>query len=154
MGGYITIQNVEIPEGAIGVWRIESLNINQAVYKGIPKDWQKIVNKEESALLESWHQANMICDHHGSVGIGNKGRWNMSNVRLGDYAMFITPNKKSVYECYLTALVNVNRQGYYSMNNKLLQPTSSKDIGCRCCVGTDSTRNYIAVFRYLYDSKL
>ena len=152
MNPYIVDPKVEIPEGAVGVWRIESLNINQPVYKGLQNEQKKIIDKEESALLTQWCQAQMISDHCDSYGMEYKGNWNMSEVHVGDLAMFIQPNKKSLYQCYLIALVDV-KPGYYAMNGKILQPTSSKDIGCRCCVGDDSTRNYIAVFRYMQDLK-
>lgn len=144
--------DVKIPDGAVGIWWIPDLHIRQPVYRVTWDKWQEVIDAPESALMETWLTARMIADHSMSRGMDNTGRWNMSYIDLGDHAYFITAEGKALYECYLTAVVDVGTWGF-TINGKVLQPASSADIGNRCCVGKDSTRNYIAVFKYVKEIK-
>ena len=142
----------DIPEDAVGIWFVPDQHLKQYVYKGTWDKWQDIVDAKESALIRTWQEARVIVDHCNSKGIGGEGLWNASFIRLGDCAYFITHDGKYKYQCYLTAIVDVGSWGY-TINGRVLQPTSSKDIANACCVGTDSSRNYIAMFRYVKEIK-
>jgi len=135
-----------IPEGAEGIWFIPNLHVQVPVYSSTWSEWQQIVDAKDSALLNTWLSARMIADHFNSKD--GDGRWNMRQLKPGDGAYFITPTGTNYYKCYMVALVDVGSWGF-TINNKVLQPMSSLDIGNRCCVGSDLTKNYLAVFRYV-----
>ena len=137
-----------IPDGAYGIWEIPKLKIKLPVYFSDAKHLQDVIDREESALIDRWLNAYRIVDHFGSEGMGGKGDWNIQQVMAGAYAYMTRPDGKYKYECYLTAIADVKTYGY-SVCGRLLTPVSSKDILTACCVGIDSTRNYVAVFKYV-----
>lgn len=144
--------DLEIPEEAVGIWFIPNLHLKTYVYKGTWDRWQDIVDAPESALMRTWSTARVIGDHCNTRGIDGNGLWNMSSIRLGDCAYLITPEGKYKYQCYLTAIVDVGSWGF-TINGKVLEPASSTDIANTCCVGHDTSRRYIAVFRYVKEIK-
>ena len=142
----------DIPEDAYAIWWMPNQHFQNYVYEAVTwREWQPIVDAEQSALIKSWLNARSIADHCYSDGVDG-GRWFMKDVRLGDTAYLITRNGKYKYECYLTAIVDVGTWGY-TINGKVLEPASSLDIACRCCVGSDPTRNYFAVFKFVKEIK-
>lgn len=143
----------EIPDGAIGVWQIPYLKIVVPVYDGPRYKWQDIVDEDYSALLSNWGTARMIGDHALSDSVNNIGWWDIESVRLGMQAFFVKNDGIYEYLCCLTAVVDVQPWGY-TINGKTLSPYSSTDILNVCCFGNDSTRNFVALFKYIggYDS--
>lgn len=122
------------------------LNIQMPVYpKGSLKK-QQVVDNEESALIDPWINAYQIVDHFGSDGINGKGIWNMQQIMPGAVAYMTKADGCYQYECYLTAIADVKPYGY-TVGGRLLTPLSSLDILNACCVGIDSSRNYVAIFK-------
>lgn len=141
----------EIPEDAYAIWFMPEQHFTNYVYTAQTwREWQPIIDEEQSALIHNWTTARVISDHCDSEGVD--GIWNMSNIRLGDVAYLITRDGRFKYECYLTAIVIPNSWGY-TVGGKPIEPTSSTDIACRCCVGKDASRNYFAVFRFVKEIK-
>ena len=141
-----------VPDDAYAIWYMPNQHLQQPVYEAETwRDWQPIVDAPQSALISTWLNARVITDHCNSKGVDG-GRWHMKDIRLGDTAYLITHDGTFKYQCYLTAIVDVGTWGY-TINNKILEPASSTDIACRCCVGMDAERNYFAVFRYVKEIK-
>ena len=138
--------NIAIPKGAYGVWSVPSLNIQIPVYLKQNSKKQKIVDDKESALIDPWVNANQIADHFCSVGLNGKGIWNMQQIMVGSDAYLTKEDGTYQYECYMTAIADVQPYGY-TVGGRLLTPLSSLDILNTCCVGLDSKRNYVAIFR-------
>lgn len=138
--------NIAIPTGAYGVWSVPSLNLQLPVYLKGNTPRQQIVDAKESALIDPWVSAYRICDHFCSVGLKGKGVWNMQQILLGAEAYMTKPDGCYQYECYMTAIADVKPYGY-TVGGRLLTPLSSLDILNACCVGLDTTRNYVAIFR-------
>ena len=144
---YASATHWDIPSDAYAIWFLPNQHFTNYVYTATSwREWQPIIDEEQSALIDTWATARKISDHCDSKGVD--GIWNMSHIRLGDTAYLITHTGTAKYECYLTAIVDVGSWGF-TIGNKVLEPTSSLDIACRCCVGKDATRNYIAVFRFV-----
>lgn len=134
-----------IPDGAIGVWQIPDLKVIVPVYAPSKnKTEQQIVDAENSASYVRWGCAYMIGDHCGSLG----GNWRINKVQPLMVAFFAKPEGAYKYECYRTCVADVKPYGYRIGGNPV-NPYSSKDILNACCVGSDSRRNFLAVFRYL-----
>ena len=134
-----------VPDGAVGLWTIPDLHILVPVYapsKG--KTEQQIVDAENSASYVRWGCAYEIGDHCGALG----GTWRMDRVHPLMVAFFVKPDGVYKYECYRTCVADVKPYGY-RIGSNLVNPYSSKDILCACCVGSDSKRNFLAIFRYL-----
>ena len=136
-----------IPEDAVGLWYVPCLDFSAFLYTGAWSEWQDIVDAEESMLYKTYLNAYSISDHHGSHGRAD-GKWLVEDIKLLSTAYLITQTETREYECYLTAVAVPDTWGYL-INGKQLQPTSSTDILCRCCVGKDAERNYVALFQFV-----
>lgn len=137
----------EIPEDAYGIWYVPDLNFYCPVYEAQTwRDWQPIVDAEHSMLINSYMNARCIADHCCSEGQDGKGYWYVQNIELLSAAYLIKHDETLKYECYMTAVAIPDPWGYL-VNGVPIQPTSSLDILCRCCVGMDASRNFIAMFR-------
>ena len=136
-----------IPEGSIGIWQIPDLNVFVPVYapaKG--KSEQQIIDEADSASWVRWGCAYEIGDHTNSLT--GKGRWQVNKIQPLMVAFFIKLEGIYRYECYRTCVADVKPYGYRIGSNPV-NPYSSKDILNACCVGSDSKRNFLAVFRYV-----
>jgi len=134
-----------IPNGAVGVWQIPDLSVSVPVYA--PKQGkteQQIIDAVNSASYVRWGCAYEIGDHYGALG----GAWRIDKIQPLMVAFFVKPEGTYRYECYRTCVADVKPYGYRIGSNPV-NPYSSKDILCACCVGSDSSRNYLAVFRYV-----
>ena len=137
----------EIPEDAYGVWYVPDLHFACPVYTAQTwREWQPIIDAEQSMLMLPYLNAMSVSDHHGSRGQDGEKGWYVQNIKLLSTAYMITHTETKKYECYLTAVAVPHSYGYL-VNGVPIQPTSSTDIMVRCCVGSDATRNYIAMFR-------
>lgn len=136
----------EVPKGAVGVWQIPDLDIMIPVYNSNYKNIQKILDDENSAAMSRWCSAYDIGDHCGSISSNGKGKWRMDNIKPGMVAFFVKPNETTMHSCVMTAIADAKSWGYL-VNGQMLTPHSSKDILNSCCVGSDSTRNYVSVFK-------
>ena len=140
-------QSCDILEGSIGVWQIPELDISIPVYIRGKKSEQQIINDEDSSAYVRWMTAYQIADHYDSKA--GRGKWRIDKVRPLMIAYFVKPNETLRYECYRTCVEDVKAYGLYTINGIAVTPYSSRDIMCNCCVGSDSKRNFLAVFRYL-----
>ena len=139
----------DIPEDSVGIWSVPSIHYSCPVYTAHTwREWQPIVDAEQSMLMNMYMNCYAISDHHGSIGLDGESKWLVEDIRLLSTAYLITPTETRKYECYMTAVAVPESWGYL-VNGRAIQPTSSLDILVRCCVGSDSTRNYIAMFRYV-----
>lgn len=148
----VPIAHPDIPDKSLGIWQIPELNINIPVYakSDVGKTDQQIVDDENSADWMRWGCAYQIGDHYNSQA--GKGNWRIDKVKPLMLAYFFRKDGCHKYECYLTAVANVKSYGFV-VCNQLLNPHSSKDILTACCVGGDSKRNFVAVFRYVGKQK-
>lgn len=137
----------EIPDKAAGVWQIPDLNVIIPVYNSNYKNIQQIIDDENSAAMSRWASAYDIGDHCGSLSSNGKGKWRMDEVRPGMIGFFVKKAGTTRYVCQMSAIADVKPWGYICYN-QLITPRSSKDILNSCCVGKDSSRNYIALFKY------
>ena len=136
-----------IPDGAIGIWQIPDLSILVPVYApGKGRTEQQIIDAENSASWVRWGCAYEIGDH--CLSLNGKGRWCINKVEPLMPAFFIRREGTYKYECYRTCVADVKAYGY-RIGSVPVQPYSSKDILNACCVGSDSSRNFLAVFRYV-----
>ena len=135
-----------IPKGAVGVWQIPDLNINIPVYHVSKAQEQKTIDAENSAAMVSWCNAYDIGDHCGSISSIGKGIWRMDNIKPGMVAFFVKEKETTRHSCVLSAIADVKSWGYM-VNGTMLYPHSSKDILNSCCVGSNSSKNYIALFK-------
>lgn len=139
-------KSCEIPQGAVGVWQIPDLNIVVPAFAPGKKTEQQIIDAENSASWVRWGCAYEIGDHYGSLVGG--GKWCIDKVTPLMVAFFVKKEGTYKYESYRTCVADVKPYGYRIGSNPV-QPYSSKDILCAACVGSDSKRNYLAVFRYV-----
>lgn len=135
-----------IPKDAVGVWQIPDLDIIIPVYNVNASTNQKVIDAENSAAMIRWCSAYDIGDHCGSLSSNGKGKWRMDNIKPGMVAFFVKPTGTTRHSCVLTALAEVKSWGYV-VNGQMLTPHSSKDILNSCCVGSDSSRNYVSLFK-------
>lgn len=147
MPSFVIPQNCVIPDKAIGVWQIPDLNISIPVYSANKSNEQKIIDDQNSAAQVKWCSAVDIGDHSDSLSSNGKGRWNMDKIRPSMVAFYVKKNGTYKYSCVLSAIADVKSWGYY-VNGSMLYPRSSTDILNSCCVGSDSTRNYVSLFKY------
>ena len=151
MPEFVAAKPCTIPTGAVGVWQIPDLDISIPVYNSNYQNIQKIIDDENSAALSRWCNAYDIGDHCGAISSNGKGKWRMDKIHPAMSALFIKPSGTFKYSCVMAALADVKSWGYV-VNGAMLTPKSSTDILNSCCVGSDSARNYVAVFKY--DGKL
>ena len=147
LSAFVVPQNCSIPDGAVGVWQIPELDISIPVYIRGKKSEQQIINDENSAAYVRWLTAYQVADHYDSKA--GRGKWRIDKVRPLMVAYFVKPNETLRYECYRTCVADVKAYGLYTIQGIAVTPYSSRDIMCNCCVGSDSRRNFLAVFRYL-----
>lgn len=137
----------KIPEGAYGIWYVPLIKVKLPVYfKPDAAHLQDVIDRENSALIDNWGKAYRIVDHFGSDSMDGKGIWNVQDIKAGTIAYMIKPDGWYKYECCLTGIAKVYP---YMIDGRVLLPMSSLDILCACCVGIDSTHNYVALFKYV-----
>lgn len=98
----------------------------------------------------------MLYKAQGCQRIGNhyasSATWKLENVRLGDkaYLDYVTMDgleevhHGGKYACYAVMICDVNGNTLSRNGQELV--FAKTDLVCVTCVGSDSTRNYVAVF--------
>ena len=142
------LQGKTIPAGAVGLWYIPSLSVCIPVYNAKAWDAQQVIDAANSAAYCRYSSCMDIGDHYASGSSWAGGKWRLEQVQPLSTAYFKQKDGITRYECYQTAVADV-KYGYYYIGSRMLTPGSSKDIICSCCVEIDSSRNYLAIFRYI-----
>lgn len=142
------LSNVQIPTKSAGVWYVPSIKVCVPVYSVSAYSAQEVINAENSAAYSRYGACMDIGDHYNSKTNNGKGAWCIDKVTPLDTAYFKKPDGIYKYECYQTAVADV-KYGWYMIGNSIISARSSKDIINSSCVGKDSKRNFIAIFRYV-----
>lgn len=139
----------EIPENAVGVIVVPSLDITMPLYTPEVNEHsyrQKIIDNENSALYVNWGIAYQILDHLFSTDADEKNEWNIQKCFSGAYAYLYTKDSRYYYECYMTGKTEYDGNEY--INGRIVTPCSSNDIMLVCCA-ENTDNHFIAVFRRL-----
>ena len=143
VGGAITA-SAEIHDGAIGRIQIPSIKADfDLSYFGRDANAHQHI-----ALLYKRQGCQHIGNHYGS-----SGTWKLENVKVGDkaYLDYIISNggkeehHGGTYVCYAVMICNVDSDMHLSHNGREIV-FDETDLVCVTCVGSDSSRNYVAVF--------
>ena len=149
-----TAYAIDIPENAYGIITIPCINIKMPIYCADINDRehrQAIIDEDYSALYSNWGKAYKIGDHCFSEGLNDKGEWNLQKVFPNASAYLYTNQGNYWYRCYLSALTEYDGNEY--VKGKIVLPSSSYDIMTYCCVGSDSTHHFIAIFERVRELK-
>lgn len=135
---------VEIPDGAAGVWQVPILSINLPLYEATPIRWQETVDRDDCALIMPFGAGRQICDHADSK-VGS-GVWRVDEMRIDCAAYLITQDGIAKYKCY--QIVRANNTGYaYLVDGIVIYPHCASDILCASCAIGDGSEVYVASFR-------
>ena len=113
---------------------------------------RQLNSHQHIALLFKQQGAICVGNHYGSAS-PTGGQWKLENLHVGDtaYIEYVTGDgmetihHSGTYVCYAIFLCDVVDYDYYH-NGKEVRPFESTDLLCVTCVGSDSTRNYVAFF--------
>lgn len=136
-------QAVDIPEGAYGVLQIPDIGTNSPLYEG--RDFQSIIDNEDSALIRKYKRGWYIGDHAGSeVG---EGYWYVENIHVGCGAFIIREGQpEQAYLC--TSVYFCHQNGWdYAYHGKNVNPTANGFICVSCSEWDDWS--YVAIFEYI-----
>lgn len=140
------LSDKEIPAKSAGLWYVPSIKACVPVYAVSAYSSQGVIDAENSAAYCKYGACMDIGDHYNSKTNDGKGLWCMDKITPLDTAYFKRPDGITKYECYECAVADV-KYGWYMVGNKVISANSSKDIINSCCVGKDSKRNFISLFR-------
>ena len=135
--------SAEIHDGAIGRIQIPSIKADfDLVWTAKQKD-----EHQHNALLYKRQGCQHVGNHYGS-----SGTWKLENVKVGDKAYLeyvignggTTEKHGGTYVCYAVMICDVEHM-ILSHNGREIV-FDETDLVCCTCVGSDSTRNYVAVF--------
>ena len=141
------VQHYACAEG-VGTIEIPSINCKfDLSYSG-----RQLNSHQHIALLFKQQGAMCVGNHYGSAS-PTGGSWKLENLRVGDkaYLEYITMDgmetihHTGTYVCYAIMLCDVVDSDFYH-NGKEVKPFDPSDLLCVTCVGSDSTRNYVAFF--------
>lgn len=130
-------------DNVVGTIRIPSINADFSLC------YDDEVNQHQHiAKLTRTYGTLTVSNHYGS-----SGTWKLENVKVGDkaYIEFDESNGKETkhfsykYVCYAVMIVDTNYNVFYKHGSEL-RFYGKTDLICRTCVGSDSTRNYVAIF--------
>lgn len=138
-------QTVEIPEGAYGVLQIPCIGTNSPLYEG--RDFQSIIDDENSALIRRYKRGWYIGDHAGSEVGG--GFWYVEDITVGSAAFIIRDGEPTkAYLC--TSVYFLHQNGWdYAYHGTTVNPTRDGFI-CVSCSDYDDWV-YLACFEYVED---
>lgn len=135
--------SAEIHDGAIGRIQIPSIKAD------FDLSWNgsDMNEHQHNALLYKRQGCQHIGNHYGS-----SGTWKLENVKVGDkaYLEYVIGNGGKAehhsykYVCYAVMICDVNHM-ILSHNGREIV-FDETDLVCCTCVGSDSSRNYVAVF--------
>ena len=134
----------EIHDGSIGRIQIPSINADfDLSYFGRDANAHQHI-----ALLYKRQGVQHVGNHYGS-----SGTWKLENVKVGDkaYLEYVVGNggkaekHGGTYICYAVMICDVLPMNHLAHNGREIT-FDSTDLVCVTCVGSDSTRNYVACF--------
>ena len=132
---------------SIGAIKIPSINCTfDLVWTAKEKD-----EHQHYALLYKRQGCQHVGNHYGSMSPSG-GQWKLENVKIGDkaYLEYVTGNGVALeqhsykYVCYAVMICDVREMVLYHNGREIV--FDDTDLVCVTCVGSDSTRNYVAVF--------
>lgn len=145
---FAVIASVANAESTIGTISIPSINckFDLAWFSSSANAHQHI------AMLYKTYGCQTVGNHYNSHSESG-GFWRLENVKVGDTAHleYSTGNGTKIewhiadYVCYAVFLAEVDGMNFYH-NGKEVRPYEETDLICCTCVGSDSTRNYVAFF--------
>lgn len=119
--------NVDIPDGAYGVLEIPSIGVDAPLYEG--RDFQRVIDDDNSALIRRYKRGWYIGDHAGSeVG----GYWYVEDIRVGSAAFIIRADQPTqAYLC--TSVYFCHQNGWdYAYHGSTVNPTANGFIAVSC----------------------
>ena len=107
---------------------------------------------QHTALLYKRQGCMQVGNHYASQSESG-GYWKLENLKVGDkaYLKYVKGNGMEVehfsyhYRCYAIMICDVSNMEF-SHNGIEVKPYADTDLICCTCVGSDSTRNYVAFF--------
>lgn len=143
---YAVPQTVTIPEGAYGVLQIPDIGTNSPLYEG--RDFQDIIDDEDSALIRKYKRGWYIGDHAGSEVGG--GYWYVEDINVGSAAFIIRGDEPTkAYLC--TSVYFCHQNGWnYAYHGQNINPTANGFI-CVSCSDYADDWVYVAVFEFVED---
>ena len=142
------LSDQEVPAKSAGLWYVPSIKSCVPIYSVNAYAAQAVIDADNSAAYCRYGACMDIGDHYNSKTNAGKGLWCMDKITPLDTAYLKTRDGLTKYECYECAVADV-KYGWYMIGSRVISANSSKDIINSCCVGTDSKRNFIAIFRYV-----
>lgn len=135
---------VEVPEGAFGVLEIPSIGTDSPLYEG--RDFQSIIDDENSALIRRYKRGWYIGDHAGSE-VGD-GYWYVEDIRVGSGAFIVRDGEPTLaYLC--TSVYFCHQNGWdYAYHGQNVNPTANGFI-CVSCSDYAEDWVYVAVFEFV-----
>lgn len=134
---------VDIPEGAYGVLQIPSIGVDAPLYEG--RDFQSIIDDENSALIRRYKRGYYIGDHAGSEVGG--GFWYVEDIRVGSGAFIVRDGEPTqAYLC--TSVYFCHQNGWnWAYHGTNVNPTANGFI-CASCSDYDDWV-YLACFEFV-----
>ena len=146
-------QKCTVPKGAYGVWQIPELGVSVPVYYMNGTAGQKIVDRENAALIQKYGTGYVIADHAGSKSNKGQGVWDIDDVRLNNAAFLIRSGATYQYKCVQLMIVDV-LSNCYKFDGQVVYPHNQNEIMCVGCADKTGKKNYMAVFKKIGTVKL
>ena len=134
---------VEVPEGAYGVLQIPSIGVDAPLFEG--RDFQQVIDDEDSALIRKYKKGYYIGDHSGSEVGG--GYWYVEDIHVGCGAFLIRDGEPTkAYLC--TSVYFCHQNGWnWAYHGQNVNPTANGFM-CVSCSEWDNWV-YLAVFEFV-----
>lgn len=135
--------DVEIPDGAYGVWECKELGTYTPLYWADHKA-QHIVDAKNSAVIRIYDEGYRISDHADSLLLG--GRWNVNNMKVGGSAFLHRTDGTQEYICIAILLCDETQEEFYQFQGIDVR-TAANDVICVSCAVADGSRVYVAYYK-------
>ena len=139
--------DVDIPEGAYGIFQCPALGTDSPLYK-TEAGSQRVVDDENSANIIHFGQGYAILDHVGSEVDG--GIWNVNEMTVGGSAFLIKADKIMRYEC--TTIMKCYSDGFKfisDFDSRNVKPREKNDLICVSCAVPDGSEVYVAYYKFV-----
>ena len=140
-------KDVEIPDGAWGVWEVSETGTVSPLYFA-QGTGQSIVDRENAACVRNFGEGYAIFDHADSEVDG--GTWNVNEMTVGGSAFLHRDDGIKEYRC--TAIWFGYNDGFSlisDVDGKAIRPRAKGDIVCCSCATLNGAEVYVAYFKLL-----
>lgn len=134
--------DVEIPDGAYGLWECPELGTYTPLYFS-DKKAQRIVDQRNSAVIRIYDDGLRISDHADSLLLG--GRWNVNNMKVGGSAFLHKADGTQEYTCIAILLCDETHEKLYKFQGMDVH-TAANDLICVSCANDDGSQVYVAYY--------